>query len=147
VLGEVDHLAVADAEPLVFHAGALRALRTPVVVGANYRFGHQGAGDAALLRELGARHGFTADAPCSSTLVRALLRGSDIRGATRVLGHPHHVDGAVVYRALVPAPGTAVPAPGRYAVRLTCGKRLDADGTADGRVLVDADAVEFLERR
>lgn len=54
-----------------------------VVVGEDFHFGHRRGGDAALLRQLGARHGFgvTALAPvpapdggvCSSSRIRALL--------------------------------------------------------------------------
>ena len=29
MIGEVDHIDVTDAEPLVFHAGAFRELRAP----------------------------------------------------------------------------------------------------------------------
>ncbi|WP_219417811.1 adenylyltransferase/cytidyltransferase family protein [Pseudonocardia nigra] len=133
--------------------GALRA--AAVVVGANFTFGHRGAGDPALLRALGERHGFTAEAvallhavavPCSSTAVRTLLRAGDVHGAARVLGRPHRVDGVADGGELVVAEGTAVPAPGHYAVRLACGRHTDLEVTADGRLLVDASGVEFLDR-
>lgn len=103
-----------------------------VVVGANFTFGHRARGTVETLRELGEHRGFTthsldlvhaAGERCSSTAARECLRRGDIRGATRVLGRPHQVDGTLQPAAdaaaeLVAAHGTAVPAPGRYRGRL-----------------------------
>lgn len=96
-----------------------------VVVGANFTFGHRGAGDVDALRSLGVRHGFTTHgvnllptggANCSSTHIRDCLRRGDLHAATRALGRPHEVEGVLTsgFQIATP-PGTALPCPGRYA--------------------------------
>ncbi len=75
-----------------------------VVVGANFRFGNQAAGDVATLREAGERHGFTAEGIAldggpqvwSSTYVRTCLAAGDVAGAAEALGRPYSVRGVVV---------------------------------------------------
>lgn len=75
-----------------------------VVVGANFRFGHRAAGEVATLRELGERHGFTAEGipldggpqVWSSTYVRISLAAGDVAGAAEALGRPYSVRGVVV---------------------------------------------------
>lgn len=73
--------------------GALRA--RVVLVGADFRFGARGAGDVALLRRLGAEHGFevvliddvaSEGRRASSTWVRELLAEGRVREAAIVLG-------------------------------------------------------------
>ena len=77
-----------------------------VVVGENFRFGHQAAGDVATLAELGRRWGFAAegvpllaeDGRADLLHLHPLLRA---RPATwtpppRALGRPHRLDGVVV---------------------------------------------------
>ncbi|NKQ54497.1 cytidyltransferase [Amycolatopsis sp. K13G38] len=137
--------------------GALRAAH--VVVGDNFTFGHRGAGNTALLRELGERHGFTvhaqdllpaeADVACSSTYIRRCLREGDLTGATRALGRPPHLEGDLgAAGAFAIEPGTALPAPGTYLVRLPNrraarlilgrhGAHLHATGLAPGRIGID----------
>ncbi|WP_125100302.1 bifunctional riboflavin kinase/FAD synthetase [Leucobacter chromiireducens] len=78
-----------------------------VIMGADFRFGHRGAGDGALLRALGAEHGFTAEMvawvedaaaePVSSSATRAALLAGDVAAATRMLGRPPAVRGDVVH--------------------------------------------------
>ena len=102
---------------------ALRA--SSVVVGANFTFGHRGAGDVDTLRHLGVRHGFTAHgvhlmpadgADCSSTHIRGCLRRGDVLAAARALGRPHEVEGVLTGgREITLSAGTALPCPGRYA--------------------------------
>ena len=89
--------------------GELRA--TAVVVGENFHFGAQAAGDVATLAAAGASAGFTAegvslvtsigmaggdtsDILCS-TLVRDRIAAGDMPGAAAVLGRPHEVSGVV----------------------------------------------------
>ncbi|HEY6473587.1 MAG TPA: bifunctional riboflavin kinase/FAD synthetase [Acidimicrobiales bacterium] len=76
-----------------------------VVVGEDFHFGHGRKGNVALLRELGARHGFEVvgvhltdqgSEPVSSTRIRALLAEGDVEEASRLLGRPHEVRGPVV---------------------------------------------------
>lgn len=113
-----------------------------VVVGANFRFGHRASGDVATLVEQGRQHGFGAEGieldggpqVWSSTYVRTCLAAGDVSGAAQALGRPYAVRGTVVSgdrrgrelgypTANLPVPpGTAAPADGVYAGRLT---RLD----------------------
>lgn len=120
-----------------------------VLVGENFRFGARAAGDVDLLVARGAVDGFTAeglglqgedDRVWSSTRVRELVAGGDLRGAADVLGRPHEVVGEVVrgqqrgrelgYRtANTPVDATyAVPPDGVYAGRVV---RDGADGEAE----------------
>lgn len=81
-----------------------------VVVGEDFHFGHQRGGNVALLRSMGADHGFSVeglelrgpdgapaapDAIVSSTAIRARLAAGDVAGATALLGRPHEVRGTV----------------------------------------------------
>ncbi|WP_433286462.1 adenylyltransferase/cytidyltransferase family protein [Pseudonocardia sp. CA-142604] len=132
--------------------GSLRA--TDVVVGANFRFGHRGAGDVRLLTHLGLRHDFTAHGVdlvpgCSSTRVRELLRAGDPARAAEVLGRPHRVRGRCVDGLL--RTSAMLPAPGRYRV-LVRGHETAAEVRADGAVLLHVPLptgeidVTFLDR-
>lgn len=76
-----------------------------VLVGENFRFGHQRRGDLALLSELGARLGFQAAAldllgdaggSYSSTRVREALALGELATARAILGRPHALIGNVV---------------------------------------------------
>jgi len=76
-----------------------------VLVGENFRFGHQRRGDLALLSELGVRLGFRAAAQdllgdaagvYSSTRVREALGAGDLATATSILGRPHALSGRVI---------------------------------------------------
>ncbi len=114
-----------------------------VLVGADFRFGSRGAGDVALLTELGAEHGFDVevvgdvrpsdDRRVSSTWVRELLAEGDVRRAAELLGHTPTVRGLVVHGAargrelgfptanLSPESEGLIPADGVYAGWLTDG--------------------------
>jgi riboflavin kinase/FMN adenylyltransferase len=79
-----------------------------VIVGENFRFGHNRAGGLAELRELGKSYGFEARAETligddeglfSSTRARAALAAGDLRAVTRCLGRPHSISGTVVHGA------------------------------------------------
>jgi len=117
--------------------GVLRA--RVVVVGADFHFGHGRKGNVALLTDLGQRAGFETvgvsldDAggePVSSTRIRRLVAGGEVREAARLLGRPHQVRGTVIRgdgrggstlglptaNVDVP-PGVALPAEGIYAGR------------------------------
>lgn len=156
--------ALARVSPEDFVAdvlvGTLHAVA--VVVGANFTFGHRGAGTVDTLRALGPRHGFTthgvdllpvSDGPCSSTHVRGCLRAGDVEGAATALGRPHRVDGVFVdVTTVVTPPGTALPAPGGYLAAAdgtkvpveVAGERIVL-GAAVGTAGLDV-AVEFLAR-
>ncbi|MFK0401459.1 bifunctional riboflavin kinase/FAD synthetase [Microbacterium sp. NPDC090225] len=79
-----------------------------VLVGADFRFGHHGAGTPELLREMGPSHGFTVEVVddvylpgsarrVSSTWIRELLIAGDVTSAARVLGRSPDVRGVVVH--------------------------------------------------
>ena len=118
-----------------------------VLVGRDFRFGHRGAGDVALLREFGIRFGFGVDLiddeglgddqglgdsrRVSSTWIRDLLSVGDVRAAARLLGHLPTMRGIVVHGAargrelgfptanLAPDAEGLTPADGVYAGWLT----------------------------
>jgi riboflavin kinase/FMN adenylyltransferase len=118
-----------------------------VLVGRNFRFGQGRAGDLALLAQLGATHGFVAQAaelvgdehgPWSSTRAREALARADLAEVERVLGRPHALTGAVVEgdrrgrtigfpTANLGGVAEALPPFGVYAVLVD---RLDAAGRA-----------------
>ncbi|KRE26192.1 bifunctional riboflavin kinase/FAD synthetase [Agromyces sp. Soil535] len=112
-----------------------------VLVGSDFRYGARGAGDVALLEDLGATFGFTVEVVddvrpegerrVSSTWIRELLAEGDVRHATRLLGHTPTVSGIVVHGAkrgrelgyptanLTPESEGLIPADGVYAGWLT----------------------------
>jgi len=117
-------------------AGALRA--RAVVVGENFNFGAQGAGDAAQLRACGAENGYDVEIcalvtergeAISSTRIRRLLHDGDLEEVREILGRPPSAAGVVVHgdkrgRTLgVPTAnvdveaGTIFPGRGVYAAR------------------------------
>lgn len=83
-----------------------------VVVGQNFRFGHERRGDVALLESIGARAGFAVEgvalmtagddagspehAVVSSTRIRQLVAEGDVAQAATLLGRPHELRGEVV---------------------------------------------------
>ncbi|MBP1327135.1 riboflavin kinase/FMN adenylyltransferase [Leucobacter exalbidus] len=78
-----------------------------IVMGADFRFGHRGAGDGALLEQLGAELGFRAELvewvednegeQMSSSRVREALAVGDVEAAQRMLGRAAVVRGEVVH--------------------------------------------------
>lgn len=84
---------------------ALKYRARVVVVGQNFRFGKDRAGDLAALGALGERLGFEARShgmvgdeagPWSSSRVREAVARGDVEEAARVLGRPHMLSGVVV---------------------------------------------------
>ena len=82
--------------------GALKARF--VLVGSQFRFGAGGAGDVALLKELGERHGFRVrviepvevdGSRVSTTRIRDLLDEGNVVAAARLLGRPHLTTGII----------------------------------------------------
>ncbi|MBL3558259.1 MULTISPECIES: bifunctional riboflavin kinase/FAD synthetase [Marinobacter] len=77
-----------------------------LVVGDDFRFGCDRAGDFALLREVGEQRGFTVENTrtvtvngerVSSTRIRNVLAENRIEEAEELLGHPYRIRGRVVY--------------------------------------------------
>jgi riboflavin kinase / FMN adenylyltransferase len=99
--------AVATESPADFVERVLaRGLRAAaVVVGEDFRFGHDRAGDVALLRAVASTHGFDVEPvaldgaggrPISSSRIREELAQGDVASAGALLGRPHEIEGTVV---------------------------------------------------
>jgi riboflavin kinase / FMN adenylyltransferase len=133
--------ALASLEPEAFVEqvllGPLGMRR--LLVGDDFRFGHRGRGDVALLEALGAERGFVVRVQTqvsretrrvSSTWIRELLGAGAIEEATQLLGRPPAVRGEVVHGAhrgrelgyptanLAQQSDGMIPADGVYAGRL-----------------------------
>lgn len=118
-----------------------------VIVGYDFTYGHERAGNAATLRAFARAHGFevTVVEPvsvdgvvASSTKVRELLRQGDLGAAAKLLGRDHDVDGTVIKgagrgrtigvpTANLQTSGAMLPKAGVYAVRV---RVLDSDEPA-----------------
>jgi riboflavin kinase/FMN adenylyltransferase len=116
--------------------GAMRARL--VVVGSDFRFGHERRGDISMLAAMGRRLGFrtvgiepvASGGTISSTRIRDLVVAGAVGQATALLGRPHAVRGTVVEgdrrgrtigfptANLAVDPEVALPANGVYAVRV-----------------------------
>lgn len=103
-----DKMASLSAEDFVTDILVTALGVSTVLVGEDFRFGHRGAGDPEMLREMGPRHGFTVEVVddvylpgserrVSSTWIRELLIAGDVAGAARVLGRSPDVRGVVVH--------------------------------------------------
>jgi riboflavin kinase/FMN adenylyltransferase len=77
-----------------------------VVVGHSVSFGHNRAGNAAVMTDLGREFGFdvvvigpvnVAGMEVSSTKVREVIGSGDLRTAANLLGRPHFLSGPVVH--------------------------------------------------
>jgi riboflavin kinase / FMN adenylyltransferase len=98
--------AFAAQSPRAFAEAALGSLRARVVmVGQNFRFGAQRAGDFAELTRLGEELGFEtrphelvgdAQGPWSSTRAREAIARGDLDEARRILSRWHALSGTVV---------------------------------------------------
>ncbi|MDO8586248.1 MAG: bifunctional riboflavin kinase/FAD synthetase [Armatimonadota bacterium] len=99
--------AISEMSPREFFEEILlRRLKTAVVVvGPDFRFGKNRAGDFATMSELGLERGVAAvaiapirvdEAPVSSTRIRTLLRHGAVEQAGKLLGRPFVLEGVVV---------------------------------------------------
>jgi riboflavin kinase/FMN adenylyltransferase len=97
-------LAQLSAEEFVERVLCDTVRARAILVGENFRFGHQQAGDVALLKKLGARDGFevqiveaaqSAGTPISSTAIRAAISEGRLQEAIDLLGHPFVLTGAI----------------------------------------------------
>lgn len=77
-----------------------------VLVGADFRFGHRGAGTVDTMRDLGRTHGFEVvllddvridGVRVSSTQIRDHLAAGEVRAATRLLGRYPRVSSTVIH--------------------------------------------------
>ncbi len=125
----------AFIEQLARDAGRIRSIS----VGNGFHFGHERSGDVPVLKILGHRLGFTAnacapvsigDSRVSSSRVRKCLRAGQLKEASELLGRPYSVSGRVqpgdqlgrrigVPTANLDVRGLELPPHGVYAVRVT----------------------------
>lgn len=76
-----------------------------VVIGEDFHFGHNRAGNVTVLRDMGQVHGFSVNPAVivggvqrwSSTAIRHALRQGDVDGASEILGRPFVLRGTVVH--------------------------------------------------
>lgn len=138
-------IELSEEEPEEFIQNVLvGALHAKVVfVGSDFRFGHRGRGDVAMLTAAGETAGFEVrsidqvleddrgDRPVSSTLLRERLEAGDVVGAAALLGRIPSVRGIIVHGAergrelgyptanLEQHSEGYIPADGVYAARFT----------------------------
>lgn len=142
-------LAATSAEDFVAELLGSRLGAGGVVTGDDFTFGRARGGNAAVLRDLGAKHGISAETvapvlldgePVSSSRIREALAAADPGTATHLLTRPFAIEGAVIHgdkrgrllgwpTANVELGSYQRPAYGIYAVRV----RLD-DGSEHGGV-------------
>ena len=99
-------LAAITAEAFVTEILVDRLRVRHLCVGADFRFGHGGAGDVALLQEMSTQLGFVVEVigsvedpilgKVSSSRVREAIAAGDVSAATRMLGRVLAVRGEVV---------------------------------------------------
>ncbi|MCE5322500.1 bifunctional riboflavin kinase/FAD synthetase [bacterium] len=141
IVAEFDHtLANLTREDFVDKI-LLKTLQTrQIVIGSNFRFGKDRAGDIRYLNEISSDTGIGITAvsavivdggPASSTRIRALISRGDMPGATKLLGRPFALRGEVVTGEQIgrtlgfptanirTAPRQIIPARGVYAVEST----------------------------
>lgn len=122
-----------------------------MIVGDDFRFGRDRAGDFASLRKAGERHGFevirreTYDLDgqrVSSTRIRHALAIGDLNAAQELLGRPYTLCGRVRHgdargrmigfpTANIALPTSTAPIRGVYAVNITSEAGLNAKGVAN----------------
>ena len=144
-------LAATSAEDFVGDLLAGRIGASGVVTGEDFTFGAKRGGNAAVLRELGAAHGISAETvaavhmdgqPVSSSRIRDALKAGDPGAATRLLTRPFAIEGVVVHgdkrgrelgwrTANVELGPYQRPAFGIYAVRVRLDDGSEHDGVAN----------------
>lgn len=102
-----EKLASISAEDFVRDLLVGRLNAKLVVLGADFRFGHNGAGDAELLKRMGTELGFAVEVVewvtnegedhVSSSRIREALLSGDVIAGERMLGRPPVVRGEVVH--------------------------------------------------
>lgn len=146
VVGILPFEQIRTMEPTAFiHQVLLGSLGAKlVVVGSNFRFGRNRAGDVLGLQREGGRHGFAVDAvdllrgdgaAVSSSAIRAFLEAGDVEAAGDALGRPFDLWATVVTgdgrghsigfptANLSIETGMAIPRRGVYVARVRLGSR------------------------
>jgi riboflavin kinase / FMN adenylyltransferase len=160
---EVAHLDAAEFVRRLRGEHAMQEL----VLGYDHGFGRGRAGDAELVRRLGAELGFGVAVvdpvredgqPISSTLIRAAVAHGDLDAAARWLGRPYGLLGRVVPGAgrgrtigvptinlAPPDPRKLLPPDGVYAVWVTGGMRDAGSGMRYGGMMNQGPRPTFAE--
>jgi len=135
-------LRAMSAEDFVRRVLVARLAAREVWVGVDFRFGHQRAGDVALLERMGAELGFAActmpavqvdGARVSASRVRALLAAGEFAQVVPLLGRPFVIEGRIAYgeqlgrtlgypTANIRLAGRVSPVQGIFAVRVGLGE-------------------------
>lgn len=98
-------LSAMSAQDFVHQLLVARLGAREVWIGPDFRFGHRRGGDLALLQQMGAELGFSANEiepvqlqgeRVSSTRIREALRGGDFTDVEKLLGRPYAIGGRVV---------------------------------------------------
>lgn len=102
-----DHsLAKQRAEDFIDELLVKRLNTRHLVIGDDFRFGHQRAGTYKMLQNASSTHGFSleqsptcnfAGERISSTRIRKHLRAGELDSATTLLGRPYRISGRVVH--------------------------------------------------
>lgn len=135
-------------EEFVVELLTTRLRASSVVVGEDFRFGRDRAGDVVVLGNLGRVHGFTTivmplvspGLPTSSTGIRRMVAAGDVAAAAAALLRPYEVRG-MARDGLVAVPAAIqMPPPGRYAAGI--GRSPEEQVPAE--VVVDADGLHVV---
>lgn len=98
----------ADMEPETFISDVLAGMihACCIVAGEDVSYGRNGAGDAALLKEMSVKYGYDVKLiekvlyegrEVSSTYVRKAVRDGNMELAKKLLGMPYHISGEIVH--------------------------------------------------
>lgn len=140
----VDELMCMEPEEFVEKILCDKLHARVIVVGRDFHFGHQRAGDAALLQKIGREAGFETivldkalyeGREISSTWIREVLKSGKPELAAELLGYPFYVTGSVLHgRALgrtigiptinqIPPEQKILPMFGVYVAHARCGEQ------------------------
>jgi riboflavin kinase/FMN adenylyltransferase len=132
--------ARAQETPEAFAAELVTDLEAMVViVGENFRFGHNHRGDVDLLVKLGGDLGFaargialvtddTSSMVVSSRAIRGLITEGSLGEASRLLGRPYELRGTWAGGEITPADDLCRPPAGDYEVTLRLPRELPVGG-------------------
>lgn len=100
-----EHMMHMEAEDFVRELLVKRLKAVCLVVGADFRFGHERKGDVSLLQRMGREYGFTVEAldkemyegqEISSTLIRECILKGEMEKAADMLGYPYFFQGEII---------------------------------------------------
>lgn len=148
-----------SAEDFVIRDLVERLDAKEVVVGSNFRFGHNRHGDVALLERLGGEYGFVTKgvelvlddehhSVVSSTRIRSLIASGELCEAEHLLGRPYLLSGSVDETfQFSAATDLLIPPSGSYRVTLsqTDPSRSSGPLSVVGRAQIGAEGAIMLE--